>query len=403
MITQPIAAIETSLAGTLAIALVPLFSGLLLQAWRYRREASDEATRVLRQYRDPLLRAAYDLQSRLYNISAREYLEWYWRRGDTEQKENAIYGTLWLFGQYLGWTEILRREIQYLDVGSRLANQQIQGCLNRISAMLSTDSPPLGTALQIVRGEQRAVGDFMIAGRAAPSGGSRPDCLGYSEFISALPPVNTRRIGRGEPYSPVATWRARLSTDLERAGAGGADHLPARLATVQRLLVDLVDLLDPDRSRIPDPDYRGRLPAPEGSEPVDDEQLARFIWPWSDPWPEVERWAERRHLSPASARSGADTRIFRGRRGPTLRRPELTIAYTNKRLIVKGCSRRGGSRAQIDGSLRMLRARSATNDLLRRFERPPIHGSPTIPARLSAKALALLHRLRGRPAAGLPS
>jgi hypothetical protein len=401
MITQPTATVETSLAVALAVALIPFFSGWFLQARRYRREASNEATKVLRQYRDPLLRAAYDLQSRIYNIVAREYLDWYWRRGDAAQKENAIYGTLWLFGQYLGWTEILRREIQYLDVGSRLANQQIQGCLNQISAALSTDSPPLGKALQIVRGEQRAVGDFMIAGRVTPAEGSRPDCLGYSEFIRALPPLNRRKFGRGDSYSPVATWRARLTDDLERAGAGGTDHLPARLATVQRLLVDLVDLLDPDRSRIPDPDYRGRLPRPDGSEPVGAEQLARFIWPWSDPWPEVEKWAARRHLSPS--RRSADTHSYRGRRGPTLRRPEFAIAYTNRRLIVNGCSRRGGSRAPIDGSLRMLRARSATNDLLRGFERPPILGRTTVPARLGSTALEFLRRLRGRPAAGLPS
>jgi hypothetical protein len=80
-----------------------------------RREAEakeGEADRVLASYRDPLLRSAYDLQSRIYNI---------YRTGGFRGGRDPEYfrlNTLFLIAELLGWLEIIRREVQFLDLSA---------------------------------------------------------------------------------------------------------------------------------------------------------------------------------------------------------------------------------------------------------------------------------------------
>ena len=88
-----------------------------LDAERHEREALFDrrlqAADVLETYREPLAAAAYDLQSRIYNIVRMDFFgEW----GDAnEHSEDAITSTLFRLAQYFGWTEILRRKIQFLS------------------------------------------------------------------------------------------------------------------------------------------------------------------------------------------------------------------------------------------------------------------------------------------------
>jgi len=80
-----------------------------------------EAERVLSRFREPLLRAAYDLQSRLYNIAAQDLLTAYLRFGEPEEAAYVINNTLYLTAQFFAWNEIIRRDIQFLDLGIRSA------------------------------------------------------------------------------------------------------------------------------------------------------------------------------------------------------------------------------------------------------------------------------------------
>ena len=79
---------------------------------RYRLERNARAEEVLARYREPLAAAAFDLQSRLYNILELEFFE---KFGDGERAEDALRTTMFRFAQYFGWTEILRRDIQILS------------------------------------------------------------------------------------------------------------------------------------------------------------------------------------------------------------------------------------------------------------------------------------------------
>jgi hypothetical protein len=89
-----------------------------------RREQADKASRleqVMSRYRDPLLSAAFDLQSRIFNVVVGNF--WvYIRSGNQEDQTYAINSTLFVIAQYLAWAEALRRGVQFLDLGDLKRN-----------------------------------------------------------------------------------------------------------------------------------------------------------------------------------------------------------------------------------------------------------------------------------------
>jgi hypothetical protein len=169
-----------------------------------------------------LITAAYDLQSRLYNILRKNFLvyvrEDHWGRAD-----EAVESTLFAFAQYFGWREILRREIQLLEFETR----DIGRLLSRITGAIGSDG--YGPAFLLWKAEQRAIGETMIdEWRGAPS------CAGYAGFE--------------ERRSLIPGWADRFSADLrELAAKDTADD--ARLSAVQHMLVDLINELDPNHIR----------------------------------------------------------------------------------------------------------------------------------------------------------
>jgi hypothetical protein len=364
------AAVVAAVVAPVLTAAIGAFSAWQVSAWKYHREAADKATVTLQQNRDPLLRAIFDLQSRLYNIAAKEFFARYWSRDDDEQRRYARVSTLWLFGQYLGRTEILRREVQYLDLGSRATNREVQRRLNDVSSALASDAIGRENTFILYRSDQRAVGEFMVIARDT-EGGKRPDCLGYSEFIEAFAGLE-RRAAEGQPEaqeSPVLDWARRFTTEIELiADAELSIGLQKRLVRVQRRLINLLDLLDPERLRYPNPDLRGKLPWPGEEEKPLARQVARFVWPWEEPWSGVEEWADARRLRCTST---TDTvRCYRGARGPLGGRPEFQLAFEGEAFKFCAWTAAVGRSRRIDGSLRSSRARLALDDLLDRYDRP---------------------------------
>jgi hypothetical protein len=88
-----------------------------LEQRRDRATSQSRLEQLLSRYRDPLLLAAYDLQSRLYNIVVRDFVDLL-QKGDQDQQTYAVDSTLFVIAQYLGWVEALRRGVQYLDLGT---------------------------------------------------------------------------------------------------------------------------------------------------------------------------------------------------------------------------------------------------------------------------------------------
>ena len=109
-----------------------------LQSRREQRVAAASAEQVLARYRDPLLHAAYDLQSRCWNIVEQGFLTHYLRNGSPRERDYAIENTVFLFAQYLGWTELIRQEVQFLDLGKDDKTRALRTRQDEIYSILQT-------------------------------------------------------------------------------------------------------------------------------------------------------------------------------------------------------------------------------------------------------------------------
>jgi len=150
------------------------------------------------------------------------YLTAFLVRGTPDEAEYARRSTVFVLAEYLAWAEVLRRDIQFLNLGSSRVNRKVMGQVSRVSADISQISAT-GNELRLFRAQQRAIGELMVHPDSAP--GQRW-CLGYAEFCQRLDQddafrawfAGLRRSARGGSGS----GRAAASADPERTG--GADR-----------------------------------------------------------------------------------------------------------------------------------------------------------------------------------
>lgn len=224
--------------GAVATALL----GYRVQAQSKSREHLDYMSR----YRDALLWAAFDLQSRIYNIlrgyevdrspGKKGFLQAFLVEGSERQANYVKRSTAFLFAEYLGWVEIFRRDLQFLDLGDSNTNRQIMTLLTKISGTLSAANTSDPECFRIFRTDQRALGELMIEADSKP--GQRL-CLGYASFCSM--------IAAGGAFSD---WGQELLDHVD-AAAHQPDRAEDRLTRLQHQLIDLIDLLDPRSQRFP--------------------------------------------------------------------------------------------------------------------------------------------------------
>ena len=222
-----------------------------------------EAQELMRTYHDPLLRSAVDLQSKLFNILRLHLLDKFYNNGTEIEKEYTIENTLYVIAEFLGWVEIVRREVQFIDLGNDGENRALVRLLDSISeSFLSSGSPE---TFRIFRGEQRAVGELMMiflpaegglwgtdARLPSPSRPSRRECIGYATFLE------------NQEKPSVSRWFRKLRDDIDEL-AKGHGH-PERLISLQNALMDLIGNLDPEGLKYP-MDRRAGVTAGEVSIP----------------------------------------------------------------------------------------------------------------------------------------
>jgi hypothetical protein len=175
---------------------------------------------TLARYREPLAAAAFDLQSRLYNILA---LEFFATWGDGELADEAGRTTLFRIAQYFGWSEILRRNIQFLAFSADADTRKVAGLQARITEAFLTDAHD--TAMILWKDHQRAIGERMIVDAAGEA-----QCMGYAEFRDRC----------DEVFDP---WSARVRAEVR------TERAQPRLRELQHALCDLVETLDDRRVR----------------------------------------------------------------------------------------------------------------------------------------------------------
>jgi len=204
-----------------------------------RSERVEQADDLAARFREPLIEATHNLQSRLYNLVKLDFLARFLvtPAATPREREYAVLNTLFVFGQYLAWVEAIRREAQYVDVRDRRNNRVILERLEAVRDAMADSSDPEDRILRLFRGEQRAVGEVMLVEHVAANGQRRFDCLGYATFC--------RRLEDQE----FAAWFESLREDIGTLASPGVS-VPARVEKLQQALVDLLDTLDPDHHRV---------------------------------------------------------------------------------------------------------------------------------------------------------
>ena len=208
-----------ALAGSIFSTAATLFGAPALQARR-------EARTVLERHRDPLLAAAYELQARLHNILCNRFTEDYVLGNKAGKQEAALESTLYVFAQFFGWREIIRREIQFLRFLKDEETREVAQLLRDVGEAFLTDE--YGPQFMIWRVEQRGLGECMIV-----TSDGKPTCMGFATFVGHR--------------ATMKEWLDPLERDLRQMNEDGR----ARLTRLQHLLLELVQKLDEDRTRYP--------------------------------------------------------------------------------------------------------------------------------------------------------
>ena len=168
------------------LSVIAVFLSAMLTYRQGKISRLDRAENLATRFREPLLQAAHNLQSRIYNILKQDFLGRFYSASEASQHERdyAVNNTCYLFGQYLCWVEIIRRESQYVDPRSRDKNRTIVEQLEHVRDTMAESTRHTDRAMRLFRGEQRAVGELMLVPVPSPSGEvPRWECLGYAAFV----------------------------------------------------------------------------------------------------------------------------------------------------------------------------------------------------------------------------
>jgi hypothetical protein len=157
---------------------------------------SDDRIRTeILTWANPILEAVNGLESRLRNILTTKGFEALDPRFSSPQwsvtYEYFLNSTLFLFGQYFCWTNMLHQELSFELFRSQKEMKDFFATVDRVNAKLS-DFPPFfgaqeieyegsGSDTQVFRLQQRAIGEILATRR-----GNRRACRSYAVFLSKL-------------------------------------------------------------------------------------------------------------------------------------------------------------------------------------------------------------------------
>jgi hypothetical protein len=206
------------------------------EQWKERRAL----LAAYHRYRDPLLVASEELRRRIAEICEDYPPAWLQsavldhnpRALDANLATDRYYqryrftSTVFRLCAWLGWLELYRQDVTFLDAGQAEANKRLRDCLDEIRDDLSEGGLNTGSleALRsdrlIFKEEQRAIGESMLIG------GAPRTVMGYAAFARLFNDADVAdelwwiRVVKGflaDPESPQDFRRTRL----QRVG----DHL----------------------------------------------------------------------------------------------------------------------------------------------------------------------------------
>jgi hypothetical protein len=205
-----------------------------LDAEKANHERRLSAKAELDNLREPLLLAAKDLQSRIYNIRKKNF-SFYLRNEDDHRRDVALLGTLHRFANYWAIQEFLYSRANLLHFESDPNTREVVEDLGRLARTFASDSSE-GLNLIFWREEQRAVAELMVEqDRTDPL----PTVMGFATFRKRY-----REDLRKETPEDLALWLGRFALDLQVPTI--AENL--RLKELDENLDSLVQALEKGRT-----------------------------------------------------------------------------------------------------------------------------------------------------------
>jgi heme exporter protein D len=236
-VASAVVSLLSVLVTTLSARRVTLLQYRLEQA-RHLQTKAELAEQLLSRYREPLLWSAHALQGRLFNAVRPGFLSTFLHSGDPDDERYTRDYTVYVLADYLCWVEIIRRDLQFLDLGDVERNKRFFGFLDRMTQIVAALDVP--SPLRLFRGQQRAIGELLLI-RVEDSTGTRYESMGYAEFCERL-----------DTDARFASWFNRLRTDVDVISTSDYDG-NARLVRMQHEMIALIDFLDPDHARLATP------------------------------------------------------------------------------------------------------------------------------------------------------
>lgn len=219
----------------LKIAAAAVAAFWALYVWRVERERDRQARLTAEQrarhdeaarYIIPFLRAAEDLQSRLYNVLARGGLG---ALRDQYPDGAYAYEILYEFSRFFGWLNVIERYSEY----SR--DQEIINKAYQIRQKLATGRHGWARALRLYRPQQRNLGQIAVGVAGNLHGPFFFDVVSFEEFVYRL--ENGNFPGQNSLKEFIDLIRQAKSPP----NLGGGEY---RLAEIQILLADLLDYME---------------------------------------------------------------------------------------------------------------------------------------------------------------
>ena len=226
------------------VAVLISTTGALVSVTISRRAAREErlsaAEELAKKFREPLLQAAYNLETRIYNIVEQDFFGKFLGTDSTDpEREYAVLHTMHTFAQYFCWAEIVRRESQFSDPRSDQISRAWAAGMEAVREIFANSIDIQEKCFRLFRGEQRALGEVMLVPvDPSTSGAPRWECLGYSSFVPSL------------EDEQMARWFRRLREDIGECAENPANR-DGRLRLIHQRLMDIIDILDPDALRVP--------------------------------------------------------------------------------------------------------------------------------------------------------
>lgn len=240
----------TTIGNLVATILKEYFFVRSAENWKARRELRA----AYKKYRDPLVLSVVELLNRLEEILYSSPVHFLDRKlltvspsqplgndaNDPYYQKYKLMSTVYRLCACLGWLELYRRDVTFLDSGHYGTNRKFERIVQQLRSSLadghlnSADDWPEWKDSLIFREEQRAIGEAMIDN-------ADEKVVGYGVFCEKFLPTSP---ASRDPWISVA---ARFLMDLECSQTAQKDFRRARCMLFVNYGISLIDCLDSRR------------------------------------------------------------------------------------------------------------------------------------------------------------